>query len=122
MLLSVKSFSYLFTSCSFPTKKPIAPLVVFVRGAKLHTTKNSKEENTHRIDQIVQGPQHPRRDMLPWHASDFERGPLPFTSAGRLDVNEHVLEEVQVVDSGEGFFGAFGLGEVRFGVGGGDDG
>jgi len=60
--------------------------------------------------------------MLPRHASHFERGPLSFISAGGLDVDEHVLEEVQVVDGGEGFFGAFGVGEVGFGVGGGDDG
>jgi len=60
--------------------------------------------------------------MLPRHASHLERRPLPFASAGGLDVDEHVLEEVQVVDGGEGFFGAFGVGEVGFGVGGGDDG
>lgn len=60
--------------------------------------------------------------MLPRHASHFKRRPLPFASFRGLDVDEHVLEEVEVVDGGEGFFGAFGVGEVGFGVGGGDDG
>lgn len=85
-----------------------------------HTQK--KDRDTHRVDQIVQRPQHPGRDMLPRHAGHFERRPFPLTPLGGLDVDEHVLEEVQVVDGGEGFVGAFGVGEVGFGVGSGDDG
>ena len=51
--------------------------------------------------------------MFPRHACHFDGSPL---LGSGLDVDEQVLEEIKIVDGGEGFVGGFGGSQVRFGV------
>ncbi len=60
--------------------------------------------------------------MLPRHPCHLDRRLLPALGSA-FDVYECVVEEVEIVDGGEGFVGVFlGGGEVGFGVWGCDDG
>lgn len=57
--------------------------------------------------------------MLARHTRHFDRRLLgPF----RVDVHDGILEEIKIVDSGEGLSGAFRLGKVVLCVGCRDDG
>lgn len=57
--------------------------------------------------------------MLPRHSRHFDRGLLGSFS---LDIDDHILEEIQIMDCGEGFFRRFRIHKVGFCVRGGDDG
>ena len=56
--------------------------------------------------------------MFPGHPRHFDGRLL---GAFRDDIDNHILKEVEVVNSGEGFVLGLGIGKVRFGVRGGYD-
>lgn len=82
--------------------------------------RRTRKETTHSINQIIQCPQHPRRNMFSRHPRHLDRRLLnPFPT---FNIHQHILKEIQIMHRGESFsISILFIGKMLFGVRGGYD-